>query len=55
MKNRYYKAHILTRFLTKKEQVEFDEKYDNAKVRRLGSGVAQALTQTDNKFVNVGK
>ena len=55
LKNRFYKGDIISRFMTKDQQKEFQENYDNAKVTRLGSSVADKLQFAENKFVSVGK
>lgn len=54
LKNKYYKAEIIMRFMTKKQQKEFQNNYENAKARNLGSAVAYQLQNTENKFVKVG-
>lgn len=36
LKQKWYKAYIMERFMTKKEQREFQRKYDEAKIVSIG-------------------
>jgi hypothetical protein len=43
MKNKTFKAIIIERFLTPNEQIEFEIKYEQSKIRALGRSVVKKL------------
>ena len=53
MKQSLYRAEIIERFMTNKEQSTFDEKYRNARVVRIGADVASTVRTSDKKKLSL--